>query len=253
MESDALQHKLEAAKRHMIQVKKKKKQACSSVNTQDVKVPVHVNVSQAAPSDTVEECLAPKQEEHSPYKQEEDSMQKIESSQPVKEKIVTISDKWEKENVLSKEWSTLLESKMTLEHTVNELKSHVSFLQTAYTEMNEKLNIILSKIETDHSQTYEKKETLAIDQEKINQLETIVKDLADKVEKIGENTKQMEISPIIHRNPQVYEDLSFDDISLNTIHTSPITKKHSQSYETCKIDLRKTGGCVGCSGNTFEV
>ncbi|EMR11613.1 hypothetical protein PNEG_00054 [Pneumocystis murina B123] len=269
MESQDFQHKLDAAKKHMNEVKKKKR-VNSSINNQDLNENVSVSLES---SETISSPVTNK-----PMLETVKEDPEIYSKSQIKEKIlnqVNIQDvesskfmenvKSLEEDIVTKLHSkkTVLndslnpsESIRTLQNEVNELKLRVSLLEKNYHEINDKLNIILSKIQVNNALFEEKKEAGFIDNERINQLEMIVEDLKDKLEKSQEKQKILEASPkiICQTNPQTHDDLSFEDISLNTTYLSPIVKNTTQIYhETCKIDLKKIGGCAGCIGDIFEV
>ncbi|KAG5519672.1 hypothetical protein PMAC_001828 [Pneumocystis sp. 'macacae'] len=181
----------------------------------------------------------------------EESMEQNENLQTI---IKPREQSGEKEsNVLNEQWDAR-KSVETMENTVTELKSQISFLQKSYLEINEKLNTILLKM--DANEMILQKEKEAEKYEKINQLEEVIKNLEEKLENIQYSSQGDLVSPKIEHSMQSqgYDHLSFEDISLNTVNISPMSKQGAQSYyKTCKIDLRKTGGCIGCSGDIIEI
>ncbi|KTW29377.1 hypothetical protein T552_01331 [Pneumocystis carinii B80] len=268
MESEDFQHKLDAAKKHMNEVKKKKR-VNSSINNQNLNENVSIS---AGNSETISSLVTNKhllesiEENPETYSKpqikekilDQENIQDVESSklienvQSLEENIVTKLhlEKTALDNSLNSSES------ITLQNEINELKLHVSLLEKNYHEINDKLNIILSKIQINNTLFEKKKEAGFVDNERINQLEMTVGDLKNKLEKTQEKQKILETSPkiICQTNLQTYDDLGFEDISLNTIYTSPIAKNTKQIYhETCRIDLKKIGGCAGCIGDIFEV
>ncbi|KAG4304939.1 hypothetical protein PORY_001614 [Pneumocystis oryctolagi] len=292
MESEVLQHKLEAAKKHMNEVKKKKRETLSFHTKTDSAPSVELDSSpqttllqqqtheihavceeslNKVPLDAIdvsstheEVCLKKSFHEYTdkdenihglPHSLE--TMKSLtESLEPLKENLqVTIESEQQSEKELLDEESDPFQSIKILKNTINELKSQVSFLQESYLEMSEKLNMILLKMDA-NSAAQEEKKVEFTENERINRLETIVENLESKLEKARDNSREMLVFPkTAHQmQSQAYDYLSFEDVSLNTINTSPITKQEALLYhEICKIDLRKTNGCVGCLGEMFKV
>ncbi|QSL64345.1 hypothetical protein MERGE_001645 [Pneumocystis wakefieldiae] len=269
MEPQDFQHKLDAAKKHMNEVKKKKR-INSSINNQDLNENVSVSLENSGAIFSVatnKPLLESVKEDPEIYCKsqvnekilDQSSAQDVESSkyiEDIKSLEEDIATKLQSEKTILNDTQNSYESIRTVQNELNELKLHVSLLEKNYHEMNDKLNIILSKIQVNNTVLEEKREAEFMDDERIKKMELIIGDLKDKLEKIQEKHKVLEESPkIIHQiNPQTYDDLSFEDISLNTIYASPIAKNVTQIYdETCKIDLKKIGGCAGCIGDVFEV
>ncbi|KAG4303553.1 hypothetical protein PCANB_000131 [Pneumocystis canis] len=298
MESTSLQDKLEAAKKHMIQVKKKKRENSSIINTQNIHNETFNETNKLSKitdeklsKDHIQEILLTINEMSTEKidldqknelsiidkrlhveKNENDHIKEpgslhnsldinkynVHDTELLKQNIeITSSElQFQPEKILSNDKQNFFESIKALENTMNEMKSQIIFLQKNYLEINEKLNTILLKVDTNNMLLQKSKKTESIEYEKISKLETVIKELENKLEKAQNNSQNLLISPIIANQtlPQISENQSFEDISLNSINTSPVIKKKKQiSHEICKIDLRTTGGCVGCLGDMFEV
>ncbi|KTW26271.1 uncharacterized protein T551_03570 [Pneumocystis jirovecii RU7] len=157
-------------------------------------------------------------------------------------------------NISNEQWD-VRKSIEIMENTIKELKSQISFLQRSYLEINEKLNTILLKVDTDNT-VLQREKTEIKEHERISQLEAVIKSLEEKLKNVQYSAQEDSVLPKMEHpvQSQGYDYLSFEDISLNTVNTSPESKQGSQFYyKTCKIDLRKTGGCIGCSGDILEI
>ncbi|KAG4303566.1 hypothetical protein PCK1_000084 [Pneumocystis canis] len=189
------QDKLQAAKQHMLQVKKKKKEHLSIIhpvlttNETDSSTeasllkPFVQETHTTNPLESVEQTNLELKNKlsiiHNPLQLENQYIDESCLLRPSSLEISSNKQNTERttcelphqvENIPSNDnhKPDLFEFMKSLENTVNEMKSQVSLLQTNHLEMNEKLNTILLKIDTNHMLLQTNKKTEFMEDEKIS-------------------------------------------------------------------------------------